>query len=114
MLGGLWYGPLFGKLWLRELGRRPSELGSHGLAFAVSLLALLLGAVVLALLAAGLGLETPLAGAGLGLLVGAGLVATAKASDFAYCRFGVRLWAVQAGYRVVWCMLAGALLATWR
>jgi hypothetical protein len=48
-LGALWYGPLFGTAWLAGMGKTREDIGAPGPAYAVSALASLVAAVVLAI-----------------------------------------------------------------
>lgn len=48
LLGGLWYGPLFGRAWLRALGKTEDELEPSAKPFVISFFAALLTAVILA------------------------------------------------------------------
>ena len=50
VLGGLWYGPLFGAAWLDAIGKTEADLEPSATPFVVSFFAALLTAVVLALL----------------------------------------------------------------
>jgi hypothetical protein len=58
--------------------------------------------------------QTPLDGAVLGLYIGVGFIAAAMASDYAFCRWPKELFFIQAGYRVVYSVIMGAILARWR
>ena len=114
VLGGLWYGPLFGSAWMHALGKKPEDIKPSPTPFVVSFFAAFLTAVVLALLIGGLGVMRVVDGAILGAVVGLGLIATAMASDSAFCGWGLRLFLIQAGYRVTYSILMGAILTWWR
>ena len=110
LLGGLWYGPLFGQAWLSALGKTQDEIEPSASPFVISFFTALLTCIVVAALMLTLGIETGLGGALFGLLVGVGFIATAMASDSAFCGWGVRLFLIQAGYRVAYSVLMGAIL----
>ena len=115
MLGGLWYGPIFGKAWLRAIGKREEDLTNPAPAFAISFFTAFVTALLLALLIGELGtVETALDGAFLGLYIGVGFIAAAMASDYAFCRWPKELFLIQAGYRVIYSVIMGAILAGWR
>lgn len=114
VLGGLWYGPLFGKAWAEALGRRPEDIKPSPTPFIVSFITALITAIVLALLIGGLGVVRIVDGAILGFVIGVGLIATAMASDSAFCGWGLRLFLIQAGYRITYSVLMGAILTWWR
>ncbi len=114
-LGALWYSPvLFGNAWLKALGKTEEELSSPGPAMAGGLFASAASAVTMALLIAAAGVTGYAAGAGFGLLCGLGLVATAFLSDSLFCGWGWPLFLIQAGYRVTYLVLMGAVLGGWQ
>ena len=113
ILGGLWYGPLFGQAWLNALGKTEDDIEPSPRPFIISFFTALLTAVVLAWLIVALGMTGWLAGAWLGLVVGVGFIATAMASDSAFCGWGFKLFIIQSGYRVAYSGLMGALLGAW-
>ena len=112
-LGGLWYGPLFGKAWLAAIGKTEDEIQPSPQPFIVSAVAALVTCIVVAALMSGLGMTGLVAGAVFGLLTGIGFIATAMASDTAFCGWGWKLWSIQAGYRVAYSVLMGAIIGVW-
>ena len=109
-LGFLWFGPLFLKPWLRELGKTPEQMnGQAGPAIAVQVVASIITAIVLAVIIERFG-PGVLTGMTVGLLCGAGLVATAKLADviFAQTSSSQRFW-IEAGHSVVSYALMGAV-----
>ena len=112
-LGGLWYGPLFGKAWLAALGKAPEDIEPSPTPFVVSAVAALVTCVVMAALMRGLDITGWLPGAAFGLITGVGFIATSMASDHAFCGFGVKLWAIQSGYRVAYAVVMGVILGVW-
>jgi len=113
-LGGLWYGPVFGSAWLAALGKKPEDIEPSPTPFVVSFFAALVTAITLAWLMHALQIVTWQSGALLGLAMGIGFIATSMASDSAFCGWGVKLWIIQSGYRVVYSILMGALLGGWQ
>ena len=113
VLGGLWYGPLFGKAWMALIGKTEEELPKPPSPFIVSFFAALLTCVVMAALMRGLGVQTLGGGLLMGLAVGVGFIAASTASDAAHGGTGVRLWTITAGYRVVLSLVMGAILGAW-
>jgi Kef-type K+ transport system membrane component KefB len=112
-LGALWYGPMFGKAWVRALGKSEDEIQPSPSPFVISAVAALITCVALAAVMQGLGLTGALAGLALGLLLGIGFIATSMASDSAFCGWGWKLWAIQSGYRVVYSALMGGIIGIW-
>lgn len=113
-LGGLWYGPLFGNAWLAAMGKAAEDLEPSPTPFIVSAVTALITAIVLAALMVGLGISGWLGGLTLGLITGIGFIATAMASDTAFCGWGVNLFLIQAGYRVTYSIIMGAILGGWQ
>lgn len=113
-IGGVWYGPLFGNAWVAALGKKPEDIEASPLPFIVSFVTALITAVVLAMMVQALGITTAYGGLYLGLAVGAGFIATAMASDAAFCGWGLRLFLIQAGYRVTYSIVMGIILAVWQ
>lgn len=113
-LGGLWYGPLFGKAWLTAIGKTEDELSPSPVPFIISFFTALITAVVMAMAIQALNIDSLTGGLMIGLLVGIGFIATAMASDSAFCGWGLALWSIQAGYRVVYSMIMGIVLAVWQ
>ncbi len=112
-VGGLWYGPLFGKAWMAALGKTEAELQPSPEPFIVSAVAALLTCIVVAALMGGLNVTGLVNGAIFGLLTGIGFIATAMASDSAFCGWGWKLWAIQSGYRVSYAVIMGAIIGVW-
>ena len=114
VLGGLWYGPLFGKAWLAAMGKTEDEIEPSPSPFIISFFTALVTAITLAWLVYALSITGWGAGALLGLVTGVGFIATAMASDTAFCGWGLRLFIIQSGYRVVYSVVMGALLGGWQ
>ena len=115
VLGGLWYSPLlFGKRWLAAIGKNASDLGSPGPAMAITFVMALATAIVLAFLVHGLSIDTVAEGVILGLMLGIGTTGAAMASDYAFCRWPMELFLIQAGYRVAYTVIISTILAVWR
>ena len=114
VLGGLWYGPLFGQAWMQAIGKTEADIQPTPAPFIISFFTALLTAVVLAWLISALGVTTWVGGAVLGMVTGVGFIATAMASDTAFCGWGMKLFVIQAGYRVLYSILMGAVLGGWQ
>lgn len=114
LLGGVWYGPLFGKAWLRALGKKSSQLGHPALPMILSVLTGLVCAVAMQVLVDALGAREWIEGAICGVIASVGFVAMSTASDMAFCRMSARLWAIQSGYRISLFVVMGAVFAIWR
>ena len=114
VLGYLWYGPLFGKAWLDELGKSPEELGSGASPFVISAVLMLIASSVMAVLVACIGIETWFEGATLGFAIGIGFIATSYFSDAQFGGKSTKLTLIESGYRVVYTLLIGIILGAWQ
>lgn len=113
-LGGIWYGPLLGKAWMDAIGKTADEIEPSPAPFIISAFTAFLTSLVLAALIKSLGMEGLLDGVILGLVTGVGFIAAAMASDSAFCGWGLKLFCIQAGYRVTYSVLMGAVLGVWQ
>lgn len=113
IIGGIWYGPLFGKAWMKALGKTEFDLPPSVVPFVIALITAFVSAVVLAYLISVLGATTWLQGAMVGLVLSVAFIACSNISDGAYCRWSWSLVAIHSGYRVLYCILMGVILAIW-
>jgi small-conductance mechanosensitive channel len=108
VLGGIWYGPLFGKAWMAEHGYSEEELRkdfnparTYGTMFVLSLLAAYV-------FGAFLGPEvTPAFGAAAGAAAGLFWVSGSIATNYLFERSSLRLWLINGGYHTVRFTLIG-------
>lgn len=114
IIGGIWYGPLFGDAWMSAIGKTADQIQPSPAPFVISFFTALITAIVLAMLINALDISTLGGGVVIGLLVGVGFIATAMASDAAFGDTGLKLWLIQSGYRVLYSVVMGAILAVWR
>ncbi len=116
VLGGIWYGPVFGKAWQRMEGVTDEDIqgGNTPLIFGGAFVLNLVMASSLALLlqlhpAPGLG-----SGLAAGGLLGLAFIATSYGISYLFSRKPLTLWLIDAGYMVVFMALMGAILGAWR
>jgi len=110
IIGGLWYGPLFGKAWMNANGFTEENVAKRSmpLVFGVSFLLMLAAAVNLAMF---IGPEATLAfGTLAGLAAGLGWVATFLGVIYLFEKRALALWLVNGGYSVVALTAMGAIL----
>lgn len=117
-LGALWYSPLlFVKAWLEEMKITPeiANAAGHGKSrMAGAFACTVVSTLTLAILVAANHTSSPLKGAELGLLVGAGLVAARHAVNALFEMRSLRVYLIVAGHDVALCVILGAILAVWR
>lgn len=102
LVGGIWYGPLFGKAWQRAIGLSDDELKSANVIkiFGITFLFSLLSAVFLGHLLAHFDTDfyrTMMISTGIAL----GFVAPAIGTNYLYGRKSGKLFAIDAGYWIV-------------
>jgi hypothetical protein len=113
IIGGVWYGPLFGAAWQRAADMSANALARRNMArvFGVSFALLLLAAIVLAFFIG------PDQSVSFGLMAGAaaglGWVATAFGVVYLFEARPLSHWLVNAGYFIVTLAVMGAILAAW-
>lgn len=99
LVGGLWYGPLFGKPWMQEHGFTEGELRSgnmlriYGLTFAFSLLSAVMLGHLLAF-TSGSVRGTMMISIGIAL----GFIVPAIGTNYLFSRASGKLFAIDAGY----------------
>lgn len=111
LVGGIWYGPLFGKAWMHEHGFSEEDLKNanmlklYGLTFAFSVLS----AVFLGHLLAHFGdmsaRSTMMISTGIAL----GFIVPAIGTNYLFARKSAKLFAIDAGYWVVFYAAMGAV-----
>lgn len=114
IIGGLWYGPLLGKAWMRASGVSEEETreGNMAMIFGLSFVLQLVAAVVLAMF---IGPEADLAfGLAAGGSVGLFWIASAFGVVYLFERRPLSHWAVNSGYQVLAYLVMGAILGVWR
>lgn len=112
VVGGIWYGPLFGKAWMAEMGFTEEDLKEanmvkiYGVAFVLQFIM----ALNLALFIQGVSVRE---GAFYGFLTGFCWVAMALGVNALFSRASLRLWFINAFYFVIIFTMMGVILAAW-
>lgn len=116
VLGFVWYGPLFGKAWMKMVGLTKEDAQKAGMAKPMIIASV--GALVMAYVLSGfvqLGASmTAVEGATLGFWVWLGFIATTTLSPILWENKPWNLYVLNNGYYVVLLLINGALLAVWR
>lgn len=109
-LGAFWYSEkAFGPIWLAERGLDANAVGPAGPAIGGSIASCFVAALSLAMLITGLEAFGVARGLGVGALVGFGVVAMAMLSQALFENWSLRYYLIQAGYRVIYLLLTGAV-----
>lgn len=114
IIGGIWYGPLFGKVWMRSSGMTEelAKKANMGMIFGLSFVLQLVAAAVLAMFIgpdATFSFALFAAGA-----VGIFWVAPAFGVVYLFEHRPFAHWVVNAGYHIVAFLVMGAILGLWR
>lgn len=115
VLGFFWYGPLmFDKTWMKLAGIKPEEVQAKDSlrGHLVSLVGSFIAVVALAVIVRGWG-GGALRGLSAGGFLGFSLVATSYFSNDAYEKRPVALTLINAGYRLAYFAVSGAILGAW-
>lgn len=112
LIGGLWYGPLFGKPWMVEVGMTVERARAmnkglvYGTVFALNVVA----AISLAMFIGNGDLQF---GVFAGFMTGLTFVAVAIGVTYLFEQRSLKLWLINAGYQVVFFTVMGAILGAW-
>ena len=112
-LGALWYGPLFGQLWLRLIGKTEDELEQNPTMYIKTAVAAFLGMLALNVIVVTFGASTFLAGVVLAAFIFVGIGAT---TTFVYTTFEgpiEQVWALYVAYHLVVYLIMGGIFAIW-
>ncbi len=112
-IGGIWYGPLFGKAWMAEFGFTEEDLKQRNMSqvFGISILLAIFAAFNLAMF---IGPESDVTfGAMAGFLAGLGWVATMTGIQYLFEMKTLRLFLINAGYSTIALTVMGLILGAW-
>ncbi len=110
--GGLWYGPLFGKAWMKASGVTEAQARARNplRVYGPTVLLNLVAAFSLAMFVGGGDLQFGLFA---GFMTGATFVATALGVTFLFEGRPLALWLIDAGYQTLNFTVMGAILGAW-
>jgi hypothetical protein len=116
-IGSIWYGPLFGKAWQKEVGLSDEKIQSGNMIkiFGISFILTLIMAFGMAFLFHKVedAKVTWLVGLTHGLYIGVAFVVTSMGVNYQYEGKSLKLWAINSGYQVLFLMLMGVILGAW-
>jgi len=121
VVGFLWYSPLlFARPWMVLMGYDPEDKAKlaemqkgAGKMYALSFVASLVSAVVLAKIIAITTVSSALYGMKIGFAVWLGFVTTVQLTSVLFARQPVKLYLINTGYQLVCYLAMGAILAVW-
>lgn len=113
VLGGIWYGPMFGRMWMQASGMTEEKVkqGNAGKTYGISFVLTVVAAIVLSrFIGAGAGAG---AGAAAGFGIGAALVGTMLGVFYQFEQRPVAHWLVNGAYATAAFTLMGAIIGVW-
>jgi Protein of unknown function (DUF1761) len=112
LIGGLWYGPLFGKEWMALNGITMQNMPKHNLfkLYGTTIFLNLIAATSLAMFVGNLGWQDGLL---YGFITGLTFVATAFGVCYLFESRPLKLWCINAGYNVVFFSVMGTIIGAW-
>ena len=115
-IGALWYGPVFGKVWMRGVGLTEEDIKSANptKAYIVNFLTGLILAFVLAHVIHQFQAFTWQKGLESGFWMWLGFAFTIKLGDAMFAGTRMSVVFIDTGYRLVWLLVSGVILAVWR
>ena len=114
VIGGLWYGPLFQKPWMRlaNVSEADAKAGA-GKAYVMMFIVALISVFVLAMFVNAIGADTFDEGMLVGLLIWVGFVGTVLLNGVIFEKRPCALYVLNSGYNLVTLLVAGGVLAIW-
>ncbi|WP_395373237.1 DUF1761 domain-containing protein [Marinicella sp. W31] len=113
VIGGIWYGPLFGRAWMQGFNLSEDDLRNRSVSMTFGL-ALLLALVTALNLDMFLGPQSDvITGLMAGLLSGVGFVATLLGILYVFEMQTLKIYLINAGYCVVTLTVMGIILGAW-
>jgi len=112
VLGGLWYGPLFGAKWMTSVSISASDLKPT--VFAIGFLSYLLLAVSLSVLVNWTGADSMVAGIWVGLVAWVGTALALGANTAAFSGRSGRAFLIETTFQLVAFLAVGGILGAWQ
>lgn len=114
-IGWMWYGPLFGKLWMKLNGFTEENMKEGGMSMPAIMLINFVAVVVSAFgMAMFFGAESDMMlGISAGLMIAIFWIATSRLNDVLYERKPFGLYMINVGYNLVIYAVMGAILGGW-
>lgn len=116
ILGSIWYGPLFGKAWMREVGLTPEDISRKKANRAMMIMPLytLASLFALALLLNFSGARTIPDALGVAAVIAVGICATGSATNALYENRSIKYVLITQGYNLLHLIGAAVLITIWK
>ncbi len=117
VMGAMWYGPLFGKPWMKEVGYTEEDLKKDfnpAKTYGLTMLLQFVIVYVLARLIGYTGAEGVAEGLRLAFLCWIGFTGATTGITYLFERKTLRFFLINSGYHLVVMLIAGVVLTVWR
>jgi hypothetical protein len=116
ILGFFWYAPLFGRAWMKEVGIKSEDIKAADAVkgYIFSLITSFVQALVLAVFINMMGAVGLIPGIYAGAAVGIGFIALTLFGNDIFEQRSFKLSMINAGYRIVYFIIIGAILGVWQ
>jgi len=114
VLGSLWYGPLFGKAWLKAIGKSQDEIESSATMYILPFVAGLIAAYILAAMIAGLRITVWWQGVAIGTILWLGIGATGTFTVGTFEASPRGAWMLYTLYQLVVYAGQGLMFVLWK
>ena len=113
ILGTLWYGPFFGNLWLKAIGKKKEDIESTPWVYVASFVAAFVAALALALVVNAFGYTNFFQGLLAGVVLWFGFVATVTLTFSIFEGPPLKVWMIFIAYQLVIFAVEGGVFAVW-
>jgi hypothetical protein len=113
ILGTLWYGPFFGNLWLKLIGKKKEEIQGSPWLYVASFVAAFAAALTLSLVVSAFGYTGFFQGLLTGVVVWLGFVATVTLTFSIFEGPPLKVWLIFVAYQAVIFAVEGGVFAVW-
>jgi len=113
LIGMLWYGPVFGKGWMKEIGFEEKDVEGGGAAMALAIIPAIIEVYILAVLINYVGTTSFLGGLMSGFFIWLGFIATVGYQMVIFENRSLKLFSINNFYELVTLLIIGPLLAIW-
>ena len=114
VVGSLWYGPLFGNMWMKLIGISKSDINKSEMPklYGIMFIGALVEAYVLSHFIHYAGAYTLVNGIKTGVWAWLGFVATVMIGNYMFAKRPMNLFYIDCGYALVNLMIMGAIIAS--
>ena len=114
VVGSVWYGPLFGKTWMKLVGINKEDVKKSEMPklYGIMFIGALVESYILSIFIHYAGATTLILGAKTGLWAGLGFVATTMLGNYMFAKRPMKLYYIDAGYALVNLVVMGAIIAS--